>query len=168
MRLVALDPQAALLPRAGIVHRLDKDTSGLMVVAKTLPAMTALVRLIAAREVRRVYLALAHGRIAWPQASIDAYGALKQLHQAGLTPVLAPLQTDAGADVALQPVVDSVADCAERHLGLPVQVWPTHTWGLRVLDSALTRHHTPTRQPGQRPAAQDGRRAAAAAQPLWS
>ena len=40
------------LPRAGIVHRLDKDTSGLMVVAKTLPAMTALVRAIAAREVQ--------------------------------------------------------------------------------------------------------------------
>lgn len=102
------------------------------------------------------------------QATLDAYGALKQLHQAGLTPVLAPLQTDAGADVALQPVVDSVADCAERHLGLPVQVWPTHTWGLRVLDSALSRHHTPTRQPGQRPAVADGRRAAAPAQPLWS
>jgi hypothetical protein len=102
------------------------------------------------------------------QATLDAYGALKQLHQAGLTPVLAPLQTDAGADVALQPVVDSVADCAERHLGLPVQVWPTHTWGLRVLDSALSRHHTPTRQPGQRPAVADGRRAAAPAQPIWS
>jgi 23S rRNA pseudouridine1911/1915/1917 synthase len=70
--LLAHHPGAAALPRAGIVHRLDKDTSGLMVVAKTLPAMTALVRLIAARDVRRVYLALAHGRIAWPQASIDA------------------------------------------------------------------------------------------------
>jgi 23S rRNA pseudouridine1911/1915/1917 synthase len=52
---------AAALPRAGIVHRLDKDTSGLMVVGKTLPAMTALVRAIAAREVRREYLALVHG-----------------------------------------------------------------------------------------------------------
>jgi 23S rRNA pseudouridine1911/1915/1917 synthase len=70
--LLAHHAGAAALPRAGIVHRLDKDTSGLMVVAKTLPAMTALVRLIAARDVRRVYLALAHGRIAWPQASIDA------------------------------------------------------------------------------------------------
>jgi len=70
--LLAHHPGAAALPRAGIVHRLDKDTSGLMVVAKTLPAMTALVRLIAAREVKRVYLALAHGRVAWPDASIDA------------------------------------------------------------------------------------------------
>jgi 23S rRNA pseudouridine1911/1915/1917 synthase len=59
--LLAHHAGAAVLPRAGIVHRLDKDTSGLMVVAKTLPAMTALVRAIAAREVQREYLALVHG-----------------------------------------------------------------------------------------------------------
>ncbi len=70
--LLAHHAGAAALPRAGIVHRLDKDTSGLMVVAKTLPAATALVRSIAAREVRRVYLALAHGEIDWSQALIDA------------------------------------------------------------------------------------------------
>ena len=58
--LLAHDAKAAMLPRAGIVHRLDKDTSGLMVVARTRPAMDALVRLIAAREVSRQYLALAH------------------------------------------------------------------------------------------------------------
>lgn len=58
--LLARDPQAAALPRAGIVHRLDKDTSGLMVVARTRVAMDALVRQIAAREVSRQYLALAH------------------------------------------------------------------------------------------------------------
>lgn len=50
---------AADLPRAGIVHRLDKDTSGLMVVAKTRVVMEALVRLIAQREVSRFYLAIA-------------------------------------------------------------------------------------------------------------
>ena len=70
--LLAHHRDAATLPRAGIVHRLDKDTSGLMVVAKTLPAMTALVRAIAAREVRRVYLALVHGEIGWTRAAIDA------------------------------------------------------------------------------------------------
>jgi 23S rRNA pseudouridine1911/1915/1917 synthase len=48
------------LPRAGIVHRLDKDTSGLMVVARTRPVMDALIRAIAAREVGRQYVALAH------------------------------------------------------------------------------------------------------------
>ena len=58
--LLARDERASLLPRAGIVHRLDKDTSGLMVVARTRAAMDALVRLIAAREVTRQYLALAH------------------------------------------------------------------------------------------------------------
>jgi len=59
--LLARDPAAAALPRAGIVHRLDKDTSGVMMVGRTLPAVTALVRSIAAREVHRSYLALAHG-----------------------------------------------------------------------------------------------------------
>ncbi|MFN3861986.1 MAG: RluA family pseudouridine synthase [Roseateles sp.] len=61
--LLAHHGAAAALPRAGIVHRLDKDTSGLMVVGKTLEAVTALTRMIAAREVHREYLALAHGRI---------------------------------------------------------------------------------------------------------
>lgn len=58
--LLALDPQAVMLPRAGIVHRLDRDTSGLMVVARSRAAMDALVALIAAREVTRQYLAMAH------------------------------------------------------------------------------------------------------------
>ncbi len=61
--LLALDPQAVMLPRAGIVHRLDKDTSGLMVVARTRRAMDALVAMIAAREVHREYLAV--GYRAW-------------------------------------------------------------------------------------------------------
>ncbi|RQO46574.1 RluA family pseudouridine synthase [Variovorax sp. KBW07] len=58
--LLALDPKAVLLPRAGIVHRLDRDTSGLMVVARTRAAMDAMVALIAAREVKRQYLAMGH------------------------------------------------------------------------------------------------------------
>ena len=70
--LLAHHATAATLPRAGIVHRLDKDTTGLMVVAKTLQAMTALVRQIAARDVRRIYLALAQGRVDWAEVSIDA------------------------------------------------------------------------------------------------
>lgn len=60
--LLARDERAGLLPRAGIVHRLDKDTSGLMVVARTRATMDALVKLIAAREVTRQYLALGQGR----------------------------------------------------------------------------------------------------------
>ncbi|SEA56180.1 RluA family pseudouridine synthase [Variovorax sp. YR216] len=66
--LLALDPRAALLPRAGIVHRLDRDTSGLMVVARSRAAMDALVALIAAREVKRQYIAMAHR--AWQGADI--------------------------------------------------------------------------------------------------
>lgn len=56
-------PQLAGVPRAGIVHRLDKDTSGLMVVAKTLTAQTALVRQLQARSVKREYLALVWGEL---------------------------------------------------------------------------------------------------------
>ncbi|MGC4080249.1 MAG: RluA family pseudouridine synthase [Rubrivivax sp.] len=61
--LLAHHEAAATLPRAGIVHRLDKDTSGVMMVGKSLPAVTALVRDIAARDVHRRYLALAHGAV---------------------------------------------------------------------------------------------------------
>ena len=59
--LLAHHPLAQHLPRAGIVHRLDKDTSGLMVVGKSLMACTALTRSIAAREVHRQYSALVWG-----------------------------------------------------------------------------------------------------------
>ncbi|HUW52307.1 MAG TPA: 23S rRNA pseudouridine(1911/1915/1917) synthase RluD [Rhodanobacter sp.] len=55
------DPKLAELPRAGIVHRLDKDTSGLMVVARTLPAYTALVDLLSRHEVERQYEAVVLG-----------------------------------------------------------------------------------------------------------
>ncbi|PUE41593.1 RluA family pseudouridine synthase [Limnohabitans sp. Bal53] len=65
--LLALDPKAFEVPRAGIVHRLDKDTSGLMVVARTRQAMDALVAQIAARQVHRQYLALGHKN--WTSAS---------------------------------------------------------------------------------------------------
>jgi 23S rRNA pseudouridine1911/1915/1917 synthase len=69
--LLAHHAAAAHLPRAGIVHRLDKDTSGLMVVGKTPEACTALIAQLAARSVRREYLALCHGR--WKaETSIDA------------------------------------------------------------------------------------------------
>lgn len=58
--LLARDEKAQLVPRAGIVHRLDKDTSGLMVVARDRTTMDTLVRMIAERTVHRQYLALAH------------------------------------------------------------------------------------------------------------
>ncbi|MDO5091033.1 MAG: 23S rRNA pseudouridine(1911/1915/1917) synthase RluD [Cardiobacteriaceae bacterium] len=53
-------PETRQLPRAGIVHRLDKDTSGVMVVARSLRAHTALVQQLQSRDMHRTYLALVH------------------------------------------------------------------------------------------------------------
>ena len=60
-RLLAYDAGLRTIPRAGLVHRLDKDTSGLMLVARTLRAHTGLVARIKAREVERVYEAVVVG-----------------------------------------------------------------------------------------------------------
>ena len=59
--LLHFDPDLAALPRAGVVHRLDKDTSGVMVVARTLPAHAALVAQLSKRDVHREYLAVVVG-----------------------------------------------------------------------------------------------------------
>src|SRR3546814_756650 len=59
-------PELAHVARAGIVHRLDKDTSGLLVVARHEKAQTHLIRQLQARTVSREYLALAHGRLTRP------------------------------------------------------------------------------------------------------
>ena len=61
--LLHYSPDLEMLPRAGIVHRLDKDTTGLMVVAKTLEAHTSLVAALQERDVSREYLALVHGNV---------------------------------------------------------------------------------------------------------
>ena len=68
--LLYLDPQLTQVPRAGIVHRLDKDTSGLMVVAKTRACMDALVIQIANRDVHREYLAIAHRSWTGPEVKV--------------------------------------------------------------------------------------------------
>jgi 23S rRNA pseudouridine1911/1915/1917 synthase len=60
--LLAHDPALARVPRAGIVHRLDKETSGLLIVARTPTAHTRLVAQMAAREIHRAYLALVLGQ----------------------------------------------------------------------------------------------------------
>jgi 23S rRNA pseudouridine1911/1915/1917 synthase len=64
-------PELEHIPRAGIVHRLDKDTSGLMVVARTLESQTALVRALQAREVKRSYWAVAQGVFDAQEGEID-------------------------------------------------------------------------------------------------
>jgi 23S rRNA pseudouridine1911/1915/1917 synthase len=69
--LLAYDPRLAVVPRAGIVHRLDAGTSGLMVVARTPAAQLDLVRQLQARTVVREYWAVVSGTVA-PSATIDA------------------------------------------------------------------------------------------------
>ena len=69
--LLAYCPELSGVPRAGIVHRLDKDTSGLLVVARTLAAQTDLVRQLQARTVRREYVALVAG-IVGDNGKVDA------------------------------------------------------------------------------------------------
>jgi 23S rRNA pseudouridine1911/1915/1917 synthase len=64
-------PSLAVVPRAGIVHRLDKNTSGLLVIAKTLEAQTGLVRQLQAHTVQREYLAFVVGRPA-AQGRVEA------------------------------------------------------------------------------------------------
>ena len=69
--LLAHCPELGQVPRAGIVHRLDKDTSGLMVVAKTLPAQNHLVQQLQNRSVKRIYRAVADGIVPF-DGKIDA------------------------------------------------------------------------------------------------
>ncbi len=64
-------PELDALPRAGLVHRLDKDTSGLLVVARSLPAHTELVRALQARDITREYRAICLGRLT-AGGSVDA------------------------------------------------------------------------------------------------
>lgn len=73
------------------------------------------------------------------QGTLDAYSDLKWLHLGGVVPVLAPLHDlmEQGS-VPLQQAVDTVMGCAQRHLGLALDVWPQTTWGPRALGSALT------------------------------
>jgi len=61
--LLHYDPTLDQLPRAGIVHRLDKDTTGLLIIAKTLPTHTSLIRQMQAREIQRHYLTLVYGHV---------------------------------------------------------------------------------------------------------
>ncbi|QDP72792.1 23S rRNA pseudouridine(1911/1915/1917) synthase RluD [Legionella israelensis] len=61
--LLYYSSQLQKLPRAGIIHRLDKDTTGLLIVAKSLVAYTDLIRQMHARDIQRQYLALVHGYV---------------------------------------------------------------------------------------------------------
>ena len=124
--LLARDARAAQLPRAGIVHRLDKDTSGLMVVARTRAAMEALVRMIAAREVSRQYLAIAHRP--WAGAATREVDApIGRDPRNRLRMAVVDLARDAGKPAATTlQLLDSAADAclvqASLHTGRTHQI----------------------------------------------
>jgi 23S rRNA pseudouridine1911/1915/1917 synthase len=102
---------AADLPRAGIVHRLDKDTSGLMMVGKTRAAVDSLTRQIASRSVNRYYLALAERE--WKRS-----GELETVDQpVGRDPVnrirMAVLRQDHGGGKPAKTVIRLLDECSE-------------------------------------------------------
>jgi 23S rRNA pseudouridine1911/1915/1917 synthase len=72
--LLGFDPALARVPRAGLVHRLDRDTSGLLVVARTVEAHTRLVAALAAREIERRYLAVCLGVMTGGRTVDEAIG----------------------------------------------------------------------------------------------
>lgn len=114
---------AARLPRAGIVHRLDKDTSGLMVVAKTQEAMTALVRAIAERQVRREYLAIAQGIVDARHTSVEAPIGRDPISRVRMAAV--PGGKPARTDLAILAV-------GSRHTGLRCRLHTGRTHQIRV------------------------------------
>ncbi|MDE2477788.1 MAG: RluA family pseudouridine synthase [Betaproteobacteria bacterium] len=150
--LLARFPESAALPRAGIVHRLDKDTSGLMVVARSLTAQTDLVRQLQARSVSRQYLALAWGELnapVWVDAPIGRHprDRLRMAVVAGGKPArtqfrgLGCCRGPFGAVTALRCVLESGRTHQIRvhaqHIGLPLLGDPLY--GRRGAACALRR-----------------------------
>ncbi len=132
-------PELSEVPRAGIVHRLDKDTSGLLVVARTLEAQTNLVRQMQAKSVKREYLALLSGFVATPgvvdaalgrhpsqrtrmavladsaagaKSAITHYRVLRQLQRDGLPATLVECRLETGRTHQIRVHM--------QHLGFPI------------------------------------------------
>ena len=104
--LLAHHAAAAGLARAGIVHRLDKDTSGLMVVGKSLEAVTALTRAIAARRVHREYLAMTHGTV---PKSLIVEEPIRRDPQSRIRMAVLPGGKPARTDITLIAAFDSMS-----------------------------------------------------------
>ena len=115
-------PATRDLPRAGIVHRLDKDTSGLLVVAKNEAAQADLVRQLAARTVKRTYLALVRGLVEG-EGSIDAPIGRHPVHRTRMAVVANG-----------KPAVTHyrVRECFERHTLLECELETGRTHQIRV------------------------------------
>ncbi|MEC5214512.1 23S rRNA pseudouridine1911/1915/1917 synthase [Polaromonas sp. CG_9.5] len=126
--LLAHDPQACFLPRAGIVHRLDKDTSGLMVVARQRQTMDQLVSMIAARSVSREYIALAHG--AWDGAKTRQVEApIGRDPRNRLRMAVVDLDKNSGKTAS---TVISLLDNAEKHCLVKCKLHTGRTHQIRV------------------------------------
>jgi len=100
-------PALETVPRAGIVHRLDKDTTGLMVIAKSLEAHNYLVSELEQRNIKREYLALCRGRITAGK-TINKHLGRHPTHRTKMS-VLSPQQSGAKSAVTHYRVVDRVS-----------------------------------------------------------
>ncbi len=126
--LLADDPQASFLPRAGIVHRLDKDTSGLMVVARQRQVMDQLIEMIAARNVTREYIALAHG--AWQGVRVRQVGeAIGRDPRNRLRMAVVDLEKNSGKSAS---TVVSLLQSAERYCLVKCKLHTGRTHQIRV------------------------------------
>lgn len=126
--LLAHDAQAAFMPRAGIVHRLDKDTSGLMVVARQRQTMDQLVAMIAARTVSREYIALAHGT--WTGAKSRPVDApIGRDPRNRLRMAVVDLEKNAGKEAS---TVISLLDNAAQHCLVKCKLHTGRTHQIRV------------------------------------
>jgi 23S rRNA pseudouridine1911/1915/1917 synthase len=107
-------PELGGVARAGIVHRLDKDTTGLMVVAKTQTAQTHLVRQLQDRSVKRLYRALAHGWLDTDQLTVD--------RAIGRDPRV-PVRMSVSPSGSSKPAITHVTKlCSGKLQGLPVSL----------------------------------------------
>ncbi len=131
--LLAHDVQASFLPRAGIVHRLDKDTSGLMVVARQRKAMDQLVDMIAARTVSREYIALAHGL--WRGARTqEVHAAIGRDPRNRLRMAVVDLERNAGK---VASTVVSLLQNGEQHCLVKCKLHTGRTHQIRVHMASL-------------------------------
>jgi 23S rRNA pseudouridine1911/1915/1917 synthase len=142
-------PGLAGVPRAGIVHRLDKDTSGLLVVAKTLESQTDLVRQLQARTVRRHYFAVVHGSAA-ADGAVDAAIGRHPIHRTRMAVVASGRAARTDYHVIERFAATTLLECSLHtgrthqirvhmaHIGHPLVGDPTYG-GHRVSEAPIAR-----------------------------
>lgn len=145
--LLHREPGLAALPRAGVIHRLDKDTSGLLLVARTSAAFQALTRQMAAREIHRVYIAIVNG-LPVSSGSVDAPVGRDRMHRTRMRVtgegrdavthyrVLKRFRCHAELELTLETGRTHQIRVHMQHLGHPLLGDPTYTQG-RVAPSRM-------------------------------